>query len=103
MRHVRPGLLAVSSVVAILAVSCDTAGRSPLESITRPTSVDPHALARVSIAGNVIFTTIGDTTRFTSTATFNDGGSKDVTSDGQWHSSDPAVMTVSEIGEAPLS
>jgi hypothetical protein len=100
MRHVRPGFLAAPIVVAALAVSCDTAGRSPLESITRPTSVDPHALMRVSIAGNVIFTSIGETTRFTSTATFNDGGSKDVTADGQWHSSNTGVMTVSENGEA---
>ncbi|RPI50734.1 MAG: hypothetical protein EHM55_20620, partial [Acidobacteria bacterium] len=68
----------------------------------RPTAVDPNAVGRISIAGNVIFNGIGQTSQFAATATFNDGNSKDVTADGQWQSSDTHVATVSETGEAKI-
>ena len=54
------------------------------------------------MVGNVIFNGIGQTSRFTATATFNNGSSRDVTADGQWQSSDTHVATVSETGEAKI-
>jgi hypothetical protein len=103
MRHVRPGIVAVPIALSmLLIVSCDTGNRSPLASIRPATFGDPHGLMRVSIAGNVSLTSIGETSRFTSIATFNDGGSKDVTSEGRWQSSDTGVMTVSDSGEATV-
>jgi hypothetical protein len=84
-----------------MMTSCE-GGQSPLALFTRPTSVDPHALQRISIVGNVIFNTIGQTGQFTATATFNDGTSKNVTPNGQWQSSDTHVATVSETGEARI-
>jgi hypothetical protein len=93
----------VSITVAALApTSCKDVRQSPLATFTRPTTVDPNAVGRISIAGNVIFNGIGQTSQLTARATFNDGNSKDVTADGQWQSSDTHVATVSETGEAKI-
>ena len=103
MRQVGPGILAVSiAVTALVTTSCREVSQSPLTSFTRPTAVDPNAVGRISIAGNVIFNGIGQTGQFTATATFNDGNSKNVTADGQWQSSDTHVASVSETGEARI-
>ena len=102
MRQARPGILAVSITVAALMITSCTGRQSPLASFTPPTSVDPSAIQRISIVGNVIFNGIGQTGQFTATATFNNGSSKNVTPDGQWQSSDTHVATVSETGEAKI-
>jgi FAD/FMN-containing dehydrogenase len=103
MRQVVQGILAVSiAVAAFVTTSCKGAGQSPLASFTRPTAVDPNAVGRISIAGNVIFNGIGQTSQFAATATFNNGSFKDVTADGQWQSSDTQVATVSATGEARI-
>jgi hypothetical protein len=102
MRRARSWILAISVTVALPMMTSCEGGQSPLALFTRPTSVDPHALQRISIVGNVIFNTIGQTGQFTATATFNDGTSKNVTPNGQWQSSDTHVATVSETGEARI-
>jgi hypothetical protein len=102
MRREGPRILAVSITVAALMITSCKGRQSPLASFTRPTAVDPNAVQRISIAGNVIFDGINQTRQFTATATFNNGSSKDVTADGQWQSSDTHVATVSETGEARI-
>jgi hypothetical protein len=101
-RTARPGILAISITVAALMMTSCEGRQSPLASFTPPTSVDPNAIQRISLVGNVIFNTIGQTGQFTATATFNNGSSKNVTPDGQWQSSDTRVATVSEAGEARI-
>jgi hypothetical protein len=103
MHRVAPGILAVSvTVAALTTVSCTNSRQSPLASFTRPTPADPNAIGRISIAGNVIFNGVGETSQFTATAIFNDGTSRDVTASGEWQSSDTHVATVSEGGEARI-
>jgi hypothetical protein len=97
-----PAILAVSITVALFVTSCKEVSQSPLASFTSPTAVDPNAVGRISIAGNVIFDRIGQTSHLTATATFNNGNAKDVTANGQWRSSNTDVATISETGEATI-
>ena len=95
-----PRILAVSvTVAALMTAACDERKQSPLTLFMRPTSLDPNAIQRVSIVGNVLFNGISQIRQFTATVTFNNGSSKDVTADGQWQSSDPHVAIVSETGK----
>ena len=61
------------------------------------TSPSP-TVSRLAITGNVTLTSIGETAQLTGTATFSDGTTKDVTSDGRWSSSDARIVTLSPTG-----
>lgn len=103
MRQAGPGILAVSIIVAaLITTSCKDVRQSPLASFPPQTAGDPKGVGRIVIAGNVIFSGIGETGQFTATVIFNDGSSRDVTADGRWQSSDTRVASVSGTGEARI-
>jgi hypothetical protein len=52
----------------------------------------------LSITGNVDLTAVGETTQLTATATFSDGTTKDVTTEAQWGSNTPSVISVTSGG-----
>lgn len=77
--------------------SKDNPTSSPTAPTTPATTIQLR-VTRVVINGSGSLTSIGETRQLTATATFSDGTTKDVTSDGRWQSGDTRVVTVSASG-----
>ena len=72
---------------------------TPATTTTTPAPApSSNSVTRVTIAGNVTLSAIGDTSQLTATATFSDNSTKDVTTGGVWQVSDSRVITVSPGG-----
>jgi hypothetical protein len=93
----RAYLAAALACLAIMigwVAACGT-NRTPVA----PTVVTP-AVAALTVKGNPVLTSPGETTRLTLQATLSDGSTKDVTSTAQWFTSNGVVVTVSPAGLA---
>jgi hypothetical protein len=89
-------------VLLVLAQGLAGCGSHAPVSPTAPTTTTPTTTSptttRVAISGNVMLTTIGETTQLTATATLSDNTTKDVTTDATWSRGDARVATVSPSG-----
>ena len=56
------------------------------------------ALTSLTISGNTSLAGVGETSQLTATAGYSDGTTRDVTSDAQWSSNLPSVVTISTGG-----
>ncbi len=70
---------------------------------TMPTAATPTPspsarVTGIAISGNLILTTIGETTQLSAIVSFSDGTTKDVTSEGKWSVSNSGVLTIGPSG-----
>jgi hypothetical protein len=72
---------------------------TPASTTTIPSPSPPSsAVTRVTIAGTVTLSAIGETSQLQATATLSDGSTKDVTSLGVWQAGDARVITLTQTG-----
>ena len=88
-----PATARISSNQAEASAASVGAAQSPAQS-----NVVPPALASVAIVPSQPAVAIGSTTQLKAIATFDDGSTKDVTSDFAWSSSDPRTVGASGSG-----
>jgi hypothetical protein len=91
---------AIPPLLAATIGACHKSSASPLAPSQTTTTVPAAApaITGMAIFGGGPLTSIGETEQLTATATFNDGTTKDVTSQGTWHWGEPQVLTVSPSG-----
>jgi hypothetical protein len=96
----KPSAFAGVLAVVILAAACGSkppsAGPSPTPS--SPPSATPPSVLRITVAGNISLTTIGETSQLTATAQLSDGTTQDVSAVATWTSTDPVTLEVSSRG-----
>lgn len=87
-------------VIAALAAG-GTAACDKQQSPTTPSDPappPPPVVVSVSLTGNVLLTSVGETSQLTLTASLSDGSTQDVTSNGRWIVGDSRVVTVTADG-----
>jgi hypothetical protein len=89
----RPRLLVVVLLLAAGFIACSDGYEPPAPS---PTTVSPllGPPKSLQVTGNLSFSFIGESRQLTASATFGGGAVRNVTSQAQWSSSNPAVATV---------
>ena len=90
----------VGPVIIVLAVASSGCGGStptPTPS-PLPTGTSTAVATGLTISGTTSFSAVGETSQLTATANLSDGTTKDVTSQAQWRSANPAVVIVSPSG-----
>jgi hypothetical protein len=97
MRHLfhHRGLLAV--VMSLASVGCGDSTPPPAAPSPPPVAAPP-TVTQLSITGNLALTAVGETSQLTATARFSDGTTKDVTTEAQWGSNTPSVISVTSGG-----
>jgi carboxypeptidase family protein/Big-like domain-containing protein len=86
-----------------MALACSDRKESNFSpTATTPPTAAPAPTAptvvRIALTGNVSFSTIGETSQLTVTATYSDNTTKDVTRDCQWTVGDSRVATITGDG-----
>ena len=87
-------------VIAALAAG-GTAACDKHQSPTTPSDPPPPpppVVVSVALTGNVLLTSVGETSQLTLTASLSDGSTQDVTSNGRWIVGDSRVVTVTADG-----
>jgi hypothetical protein len=80
-------LIAASLAACLLLVSCsDNESPSSIGPSTPPPVVNPLILDRLVLEGNVVLTTVGETSQLKATAVYSNGSSADVSSQAIWNS-----------------
>jgi hypothetical protein len=90
-------LRVVIAVLALVATACDD--NSPTQPTPGPPPPPPlPTIVRITLEGNTRLSAVGETSQLAVTAVYNDGTTKDVTSECQWNVSNPSVVRIAGDG-----
>ncbi|MBI3475628.1 MAG: choice-of-anchor D domain-containing protein [Acidobacteria bacterium] len=95
---------AVASVSAAGLAASAQPGQTSIAATVGPLSgtalltVNPAALASLSVAPGVVFVGVGSNRQYSATGTFTDGSTRNVTSSVIWSSDNPSLATIDSFG-----
>src|SRR5215203_6012073 len=94
----------MSRHLRLIAVCASLLGSAGCGAPTAPGGPSPGGFpvaanaTRLQVTGNLVLTSIGETSQFTATATFSDGSSRDVTAEGRWDVTPSRAGNISPAG-----